>query len=82
MAVDSRKSGQVDIIEASRKKKNLQEINLMVHKYPESDLWSLEATLSLLRASHASISFKKKIDIVTSQLVSPLWCCVGHNLVN
>ena len=74
MAVDSRKSGQVDIIEASRKKKkkNLQEINLMVHKYPESDLWSLEATLSLLRASHASISFKKKIDIVTSQLVSPL----------
>lgn len=44
----------------------------MVHKYPESDLWSLEATLSLLRASHASISFKKKIDIVTSQLVSPL----------
>lgn len=68
MTVDSRNSRQVDFTQASRKKKNLEEINLMVNKYPETHLWSLETILGLLRnkscerlrAKCANISLKKR----------------------
>lgn len=59
MAADSRNSRQVDFTETSGKK-NLQEMNLMVHQHPGSHLWSPETTLGLLTASHANISFKKR----------------------